>query len=58
MTNITGPQAMYLDQGSWAISVEKPTQMEIRCPQVTQVKSLKPPITFITLQHSLQWILP
>ena len=31
MTNITGPQAMYLDQGSWAISVEKPTQMEIRC---------------------------
>ena len=26
MTNITGPKAMYLDQGSWAISVEKPTQ--------------------------------
>ena len=24
--------------------------MEIRCPQVTQVKSLKPPITFIHLQ--------
>ena len=24
--------------------------MEIRCPQVTQAKSLKPPITFITLQ--------
>ena len=30
--NITGPQAIYLDQGSWAISIEKPTQMEIRCP--------------------------
>ena len=43
ITNITGPQAIYLDEGSWAISIEKPTQMEIRCPQVTQVKSLKPP---------------
>ena len=50
VTNISGPQAIYLDQGSWTISVEKPTQMEIRCPQVTQVKSLKPPITFIHLQ--------
>ena len=49
ITNITGPQAIYLDQGSWAISIEKPTQMEIRCPQVTQVKSLKPLITFINL---------
>ena len=33
VTNITGPQAIYLDQGLWAISVEKPTQMEIRCPK-------------------------
>ena len=48
--NITGPQAIYLDQGLWAISVENPTQMEIRCPKVTQVKSLKPPITLINLQ--------
>ena len=58
MTNITGPQAMYLDQGSWAISVEKSTQMEIRCPQVTQVKSLKPPITFITLQPACSGFSP
>ena len=50
VTNIIGPQAIYLDQGLWAISVEKPTQMEIRCPKVTQVKSLKPPITLINLQ--------
>ena len=50
MTNITGPQAIYLDQGLWAISVDKPTQMEIRCPKVTQVKSLKPPITLVNLQ--------
>ena len=48
--NITGPQAIYLDQGLWAISIEKATQMEIRCPKVTQVKSLKPPTTFVNLQ--------
>ena len=50
VTNVTGPQAIFLDKGLWAISVEKPTQMEIRCPKVTQVKSLKPPITLINLQ--------
>ena len=50
VTNITGPQAIYLDQGLWAISVDKHTQMEIRCPKVTQVKSLKPPITLVNLQ--------
>ena len=48
--NITGPQAIYLDQGLWAISVDKPTQMEIRCPKVTQVKSLKPSITLVNIQ--------
>ena len=58
ITNITGPQAIYLDQGSWAISIEKPTQMEIRCPQVTQVKSLKPPITFINLQPACSGFSP
>ena len=58
MNNITGPQAMYLDQGSWAMSVEKSTQMEIRCPQVTQVKSLKPPITFITPQPACSGFSP
>ena len=50
VTNITGLQAIYLDQGLQAISVEKPTQMEIRCPKDTPVKSLKPPITLINLQ--------
>ena len=58
ITNITGPQAIYLDQGSWAISIEKPTQMEIRCPQVTQVKSLKSPITFIYLQPACSGFSP
>ena len=50
LANITGPQAAYLDQGLWAISVDKPTQMEIRCPETTQVKTLSPPITLINLQ--------
>ena len=57
ITNITGPQAIYLDQGSWAISIEKPTQMEIRCPQVTQVKSLKPPHNFHKSATTMQWFL-
>ena len=30
VTNITGPQAIYLDQGLWAVSVDKPTQMECK----------------------------
>ena len=29
ISNIIGPTATYLNQGSWAISLEKPTQMEI-----------------------------
>ena len=58
VTNITGPQATYLDQGSWAISIEKPTQMEIRCPQVTQVKITKTPNNFHNFTTSMQWFLP
>ena len=50
VTSITGPKAIYLDQGLWTISVDKSTQMEIRCPKVTQVKSLKPPMTLVNLQ--------
>ena len=30
VTNITGPQANYLDQGNWEISVIESTQMETR----------------------------
>ena len=53
VTNITGPKAIYLDQGLWAISVDKPAQMEIRCPKVTKVKSLKPPITLVISTTSM-----
>ena len=48
--NITRPQACYLDQGLWAISVETPTPMEIKCEDHSHVKTLKPPFTFINLQ--------
>ena len=50
VTNITGPQANYLDQGNWAISVTEPTQMEIKCSDHTHIKTLQPPITLINLQ--------
>ena len=48
--NITGPQANYLDQGMWAISVEAPIPMEIKCKDHSHVKTLQPPFTFINLQ--------
>ena len=50
VTNITGPQANYLDQSNWAISVTEPTQMEIICSNHTHIKTLQPPITLINLQ--------
>ena len=48
--NITGPQAKYLDQGHLAISLEKSTQIELKCKDDTHVKTLQPLLTFITLQ--------
>ena len=50
VTNITGPQANYLDQGNWAISITEPIQMEIKCSDHTHIKTLQPPITLINLQ--------
>ncbi len=49
VSNITGPQATYLDKGTWAISLESVTTMEIRCTEHTHVKTLQPPLTFINL---------
>ena len=49
VTNITGPQANYLDQGNWAISITKPTQMEVKCSDHSVIKTLQPPITVINL---------
>ena len=52
MANITGPQANYLDQGNWAISLIDSTHMEIRCEDHTHVKTLQPPITMVNLQSA------
>ena len=50
VTNITGPQANYLDQGNWAISVIEPTQMEIKSSDHTHIKTLQPPTTLFNLE--------
>ena len=50
IANITGPTAIYLDQGQWAISLARKTEMEIKCTSTTHVKTLTPPLTFISLQ--------
>ena len=47
---ITGPQANYLDQGLWAISVETPIPMEVKCKEHCHVKTLEPPFILINLQ--------
>ena len=48
--SITGPQANYLCQGLWAISVETPIPMEIKCKDHSQVKTFQTTFTFINLQ--------
>ena len=48
--NITGPKVHYLDQGLWAISVETPIPMEIKCEECSHMKTLQPPFTLINPQ--------
>ena len=50
LSNITGPQDNYLDQGLWAISVEGPIPMEVKCEDHSHVKILEPLFTLINLQ--------
>ena len=50
ITNFTKPQAVYLDPGHWAIYVKDIDQMEISCNSHTHVKTISPPLTFVTLQ--------
>ena len=50
LDNITRPQAHYLGQGLWAISVETPIPMEVKCKDHSYVKTLEPPFTLINLQ--------
>ena len=50
LSSITGPRGNYLDQGLWAISVEEPVPMEVRCEDHSHVQTLEPPFTLINLQ--------
>ena len=50
LSNVTGLQASYLDQGLWTISVEEPVPMEVKCKDDSHVKTLEPPFTLINLQ--------
>ena len=50
LSDITGPQANYLDQGLWAITVEEPVPMEVKCKDHSHIKTLEPPFTLINLQ--------
>ena len=48
--NITGPLALYLDQGTWAIATTDTEQMEVTCPLQKHVISTDPPLSIINLQ--------
>ena len=50
LSSITEPQANYLDQGLWAISVEEPVLMEVKHEDHSHVKTLEHPFTLIILQ--------
>ena len=47
---ITRPQAHYLDQGLWAISIETAVPMEIKCEDCNHIKALEPSFSLINLQ--------
>ena len=47
---VTNPEAIYLDEGNWAIVTVEPDQMEIKCTAQKHVISLNPPLTLVNLQ--------
>lgn len=50
VVNITGPLALYLDQGTWAIATTDSEQMEVTCPLQKHVITIDPPLSMINLQ--------
>ena len=48
--NITGPVALYLDQGTWAIATTDTEQMKVTCPLQTHVISIEPPLSIVKLE--------
>ena len=47
---MTNPEAIYLDEGHWAIATLKSDQMEVTCTTQKHVVSLNPPLTLVKLQ--------
>ena len=50
VTNITGPLALYLDEGTWAIATTDTEQMEVTCSLKSHVISIDPPLSIINLK--------
>ena len=50
VSNVTNPEAIYLDEGHWAIATLKSDQMEVTCTTQKHVVSLNPPLTLVKLQ--------
>ena len=44
ITNITGPVAIYLDQGNWAVATMEPDQMEVSLPSSETYNFFEPSI--------------
>ena len=50
LTNVTGSQAIYLDQDNWAVVTVEPDQMESSCNSHRHVITIEPPLTLGNLQ--------
>ena len=50
VSNVTSSEAIYLDEGHWAIATMKSDQMEVTCTAQKHVVSLNPPLTLVKLQ--------
>ena len=50
VSNVTSPEAIYLDEGDWAIATVEPDQMEVTGRAQKYVISLNPPLTLVNLQ--------
>ena len=46
VSNINGPEAIYLDKGNWAIASMEPDQMEISCTTQKTCNFIEPSINF------------
>ena len=50
VSNVTQPEAIYLDEGHWAIASMEHDKMEITCTTQKHVVSLNPPLTLVKLE--------